>query len=70
MPDVKGYCAKCGRTLSQIKSDFDAVRRRGGVVIGDGTLLLYCDNCNKSFCGRCQVDNWNSCCPICGKALD
>ena len=43
------------------------------VVIGDGndSGILCCDNCNKCFCGRCQVDlGYHSGCPVCGKALD
>jgi hypothetical protein len=69
---LENGCAECGRMESQILGDFDKARKRGVVVIGSGgSGLLYCDNCKKYFCGRCQVDlGLNSGCPKCRKALD
>ncbi len=64
-------CAGCGRSEEKILRDFDELRKRGVVVIGSGSGLLYCDHCEKYFCGRCQVDlGMSSGCPICNKALD
>ncbi len=65
-------CSQCGRTETRILSDFAEARKRGVIVIGSGgSGLLYCDNCKRYFCGRCQVDlGLNSGCPICRKALD
>jgi len=65
-------CAKCGRTRERIEWEFEQLKKMPQVeVIGNGDVLLYCDNCNKWFCGACQVDlGWNSGCPICRKALD
>jgi hypothetical protein len=65
-------CAKCGRTKAAILSELAEAKRRGYFIYGEGRdALLYCDNCNKSFCGACQVDlGMNSGCPICRKALD
>jgi len=64
-------CAKCHRTENEIRAGFEAARGRGVVVIGDlDHVLLYCDNCGKSFCGSCQIDlGYDSGCPICNKAL-
>ena len=68
----KKECAGCGRTESGILRDFDKARKKGVAVIGSGgSGLLNCSNCNKDFCGRCQVDlGYNSGCPICRKPLD
>jgi hypothetical protein len=64
-------CAGCGRTESEILRDFDHLRERGVVIIGGGTPLLNCSNCNKDFCGQCQVDlGYYSGCPVCRKPLD
>lgn len=69
--DVRTVCAKCGRTEERILKDFDAMRAMGVVVIGSGSGLLYCDKCEKSFCGKCQVDlGMSSGCPQCRKELD
>jgi hypothetical protein len=72
--DIKSHiprrCAKCFRTEQRILSDFDDFRSRGGVVIGSGSGLLYCDNCSEYFCGKCQVDlGLDSGCPICKSVL-
>lgn len=68
----RDVCAGCGRTRSQIEADLAEAKRRGMLIYGEGSpVLLYCDNCNKAWCGGCQVDlGWNSGCPICRKALD
>ena len=65
-------CAKCHRTEQKVREDFEAARGSGVIVIGDlNRVLLYCDNCNKYFCGACQIDlGYDSGCPICNKALD
>ncbi len=69
--NVKTVCAGCGRTEQRILADFDAMRARGVIVIGSGSGLLYCDHCDKAFCGRCQVDlGMSSGCPQCRKELD
>ena len=70
---ARKVCAGCGRTEQRVLSDFVEARKKGVVVIGDGndSGILCCDNCNKCFCGRCQVDlGYHSGCPVCGKALD
>ena len=61
-------CAKCGRTRVQIEQAFEKARRDPNVVvIGGSDVLLHCKNCEKSFCGACQVDlGWQGAgCPIC-----
>lgn len=65
-------CSKCHRTEQEIRAGFEAQRRRGIVVIGDlDHVLLCCADCNKSFCGACQIDlGYYSGCPICNKALN
>jgi hypothetical protein len=65
-------CAKCGRTESAIHRDTLAAKRKGMFVFcEDWPGLLYCDNCEKYFCGRCQIDlGMSSGCPECEKALD
>jgi uncharacterized protein YbaR (Trm112 family) len=68
-------CGECGRTSQQLIDFFEKARLNGAVVISlipgapdDG--LLYCNNCKKYFCGRCQIDlGVDSGCPICKKAL-
>lgn len=72
--DIKSHiprqCAKCFRTEQRILSDFDEFRSRGGVVIGSGSGLLYCDNCSEYFCGKCQIDlGLDSGCPVCKSVL-
>jgi HEAT repeat protein len=63
-------CAKCSRSEQRIRSDFEEAKRRGVVVIGNGDVLYYCANCEKSFCGRCQVDLYVAVgCPICENRL-
>ncbi len=71
-PALRDVCAKCGRTRAQIESDLAEAKRRGYFIYGESSdVLLFCDHCNKSFCGQCQVDlGMNSGCPICRKALD
>ncbi|MBI4911352.1 MAG: hypothetical protein HY823_01310 [Acidobacteria bacterium] len=69
--DPKKVCGKCGRTEEQVLHDFEEFRKKGGVVIGSGSGLLYCDPCGKAFCGRCQVDlGMTSGCPQCRRDLD
>jgi len=65
-------CGKCGRTRERIEWEFEQMSRMPNVVvIGGGDVLLYCDHCEKWFCGSCQVDlGMSSGCPICRKALD
>jgi len=63
-------CAKCGRTEKSILQDFEEAERRGVAVIRSGDVLYYCVKCEKSFCGRCQVDFSNAVgCPICKNRL-
>jgi len=63
-------CAKCGRSEKKILADFEDAKQRGVVVIGNGDVLYYCANCEKSFCGRCQVDLYVAIgCPICENRL-
>jgi len=66
----KEVCSGCGRTKKKILDDFDELARRGALVLGS-TALLYCPQCKKYFCGRCQVDlGWHSGCPVCKSKLD
>ena len=72
--DIKPYiarqCAKCFRTEQRILSDFEDLRLKGGVIIGSGSGLLFCDNCSEYFCGKCQVDlGQESGCPVCNGVL-
>lgn len=69
--DETKVCARCGRTEEKILKDFDEASSRGVIIIGSDEALLYCDHCEKYFCGRCQVDlGMSSGCPICRRALD
>ncbi|MGZ5419655.1 MAG: hypothetical protein ACXWES_03970 [Solirubrobacterales bacterium] len=70
-PKVKksDKCGKCGRKRKDIAKEFDEMRKRGIRVFGT-EVLLWCDNCKKWFCGRCQVDlGMDSGCPNCGSTL-
>ncbi len=69
MADSK--CAGCGKTESALESYFADCKKRGIFVYGEGiSVLLFCDNCRKSFCGRCQIDlGMSSGCPECSSAL-
>ncbi len=67
----RDVCAGCGRTRTQIEEYFKLMEQRGALVIGSGDVLLFCDDCQKAWCGRCQVDlGMASGCPQCRKALD
>ena len=64
-------CGKCGRTREKIVKEFQEMMKRGVRVIGGPDVLLWCSDCKKWFCGRCQVDlGMSSGCPNCRKALD
>jgi hypothetical protein len=41
------------------------------IYMKDWPCVLYCDRCNKYFCGRCQADlGQDAGCPICGTNLE
>ena len=65
-------CAECGRTKSEIQRDILAAKQKGMFVYGESEAgLLYCDNCEKYFCGLCREDlTMYSGCSECGKVLD
>lgn len=71
-PKGEPRCAKCGRTDSEIHEDILAAKQKGMFVYGESEAgLLYCDNCEKYFCGLCREDlTMYSGCPECGKVLD
>jgi hypothetical protein len=60
-------CSKCGKTRAQIEREIEEAKRRGVHVYLVGGILKYCENCDKTFCGACQIDlGWQgSGCPIC-----
>jgi hypothetical protein len=67
----RDVCAGCGRTRDQIEAHFKEMEKRGALIIGTRNYLLFCDDCQKAWCGRCQVDlGMASGCPQCRKALD
>lgn len=69
--DAKDKCAKCGKTRAQIEKEIAEAEKKGVHVYQIGDVLKYCKNCEKSFCGSCQVDlGWQgSGCPVCGEPL-
>ncbi len=63
-------CGKCGRKRKDIVKEFQEMMKRGVRVFGNPEVLLWCDDCKKWFCGRCQVDlGQDSGCPNCRRVL-
>jgi len=65
-------CAGCGVSeVDRIRELEEAERGGTFIYMKDWPALLYCENCDKYFCGRCQVDlGMNAGCPECGKDLE
>lgn len=65
-------CASCGISESeQIRQHADAEKSGASIYMKDFPPLLYCENCGKYFCGRCQADiGGASGCPECRTELD
>jgi len=66
------HCAKCGVSESQRFQQLEQAEEQGIFVYGiDYPALLYCEHCDKYFCGKCQVDlGMNAGCPQCRNDLE
>lgn len=65
-------CAKCGASEKQ-RVEWALEKEKSGefVYLADWPALLYCDDCQKFFCGRCQLDlGMTAGCPQCRKDLE
>jgi len=65
-------CARCGISEPERIRQFTEVEKSGTFIyLKDYPSLLYCENCDKYFCGRCQADlGMNAGCPECHKDLE
>ena len=65
-------CARCGVSESQRMRELQQAEERGVFIYGkDYPVLLYCENCDKYFCGGCQTDlGMSAGCPECRSDLE
>lgn len=66
------HCARCGVSESQRMNQLQQAEAQGVFIYGkDYPVLLYCEHCDKYFCGGCQVDlGMNAGCPECRSDLE
>jgi hypothetical protein len=65
-------CAKCGVYERQRLVHLMRAEKLGAFwYMKDWPVFLYCDKCDKYFCGACQLDlGMDSGCPICSHNLE
>ncbi len=65
-------CGKCGIYERKRLTDLMRAEKLGAFWYMKGwPVLLYCDRCDKYFCGACQSDlGQDAGCPVCGRNLE